>query len=742
MPIRNCFLLLALIFSYHLFGQNTVSIFILDSDNKVDSAWVANRYTQVGFTPSISISEINTTLNTSNFDVVFVAEGYSYDNNVGDFTLDIINENERQIIENYVEDGGHVVWITENWNNYPASNAAFQTINNIYQTNLTESAFFNNQGIGSPNIFRIHPSIGPAGLSPTGTVMTSGSYRTMLNVPNCNKLYTPDVADNSGNVFETCTHTVLAVFPARPKPDEGSIIISSELGMPFKPFMFYGINPIIVYNEELDSAIAKLHYQLIIEENTNELNDWSDISSNMNPNCPVNVASYTLSDTVVCVGDSIFFTHNYDGNVLFYTTQDSGSINIRITNYIINGTCYDDTLVTVRFVNPIIDAGNNVNVCTGDEIVLSAENPSNAGLSWNNGVINNVPFVPQQSDTYIVESTLLGCSYKDSLKVNVTEKAVISLNTDYNIIACKGDQLIFNATTNPTSNINWNNNINNNTPFTADSSADYYVQASIGNCISTDSIRLTVLESPIIEAGNDQEICIGQSVILDAEVEPINSKISWNNEGVDGLYFYPNQTKTYTLTANFNNCISKDSLTIIVNTPPKPYFNVEINYDTDYINTYYFQNATSGGNNNDYLWNFGDNTQSNEFSPTHNYDSRHIKFANVTLYIQDEHNCLDSISKTFKINENVKDSVFVPSAFTPNGDQDNELFIPIFNISPREYDFSIYTRWGQRIFNSTDPKLGWNGKYNNKLVQNGIYSYKLLFNRKSITGTFTVMGEQ
>ena len=49
---------------------------------------------------------------------------------------------------------------------------------------------------------------------------------------------------------------------------------------------------------------------------------------------------------------------------------------------------------------------------------------------------------------------------------------------------------------------------------------------------------------------------------------------------------------------------------------------------------------------------------------------------------------------------------------------------------------------GSAYFNSTDPKLGWNGKYNIKLVQNGIYSYKLLFNRKSITGTFNVMGEK
>ena len=119
-----------------------------------------------------------------------------------------------------------------------------------------------------------------------------------------------------------------------------------------------------------------------------------------------------------------------------------------------------------------------------------------------------------------------------------------------------------------------------------------------------------------------------------------------------------------------------------------------------------------------------------------------IKFANVTLYTYDAFGCMDSISNSYRINENLKDSVFVSSAFTTNGDHDNELFIPIFNMLPREYEFSIYTRRGQRIFNSTDPKLGWNGRHNNKLVQNGIYTYKLLFNRKSITGTFTVMGEK
>ena len=59
MPFRNCFLLLTLIVSYSLCKKNTVSIFILDSNNKLDSAWLANRYTQVVFTPIMVIKTMS-----------------------------------------------------------------------------------------------------------------------------------------------------------------------------------------------------------------------------------------------------------------------------------------------------------------------------------------------------------------------------------------------------------------------------------------------------------------------------------------------------------------------------------------------------------------------------------------------------------------------------------------------------------------------------------------------------------
>lgn len=65
---------------------------------------------------------------------------------------------------------------------------------------------------------------------------------------------------------------------------------------------------------------------------------------------------------------------------------------------------------------------------------------------------------------------------------------------------------------------------------------------------------------------------------------------------------------------------------------------------------------------------------------------------------------LQAQTKTIPCDSNV----FVPNVFTPNGDGTNDVFIPVFGkFIPVEYSFVIYNRWGQIMFESTDPKKGW-----------------------------------
>ena len=70
--------------------------------------------------------------------------------------------------------------------------------------------------------------------------------------------------------------------------------------------------------------------------------------------------------------------------------------------------------------------------------------------------------------------------------------------------------------------------------------------------------------------------------------------------------------------------------------------------------------------------------------------------------------------------------VYVPNAFNPKGV--NKVFIPVgVFVDLQNYDFTIYDRWGQLIFETTDPTQGWDGTYHGKLVEEGVYIYHIQY---------------
>jgi gliding motility-associated-like protein len=72
--------------------------------------------------------------------------------------------------------------------------------------------------------------------------------------------------------------------------------------------------------------------------------------------------------------------------------------------------------------------------------------------------------------------------------------------------------------------------------------------------------------------------------------------------------------------------------------------------------------------------------------------------------------------------------IFVPSAFTPNGDGINDvLFANVTFSSSTDYVFMVYDRWGNVIFQTDNPQIGWDGKYKNKKVEQGVYVYYIRF---------------
>ncbi len=85
--------------------------------------------------------------------------------------------------------------------------------------------------------------------------------------------------------------------------------------------------------------------------------------------------------------------------------------------------------------------------------------------------------------------------------------------------------------------------------------------------------------------------------------------------------------------------------------------------------------------------------------------------------------------------------VFIPNAFTPGGK--NPVFKPVVVFGdPTTYDLVVFNRWGQRVFESSNPSYGWDGSYEGEACPTGIYIYQVIFkgfNQKEINRTGTLM---
>lgn len=130
-------------------------------------------------------------------------------------------------------------------------------------------------------------------------------------------------------------------------------------------------------------------------------------------------------------------------------------------------------------------------------------------------------------------------------------------------------------------------------------------------------------------------------------------------------------------------------------------------------------------NATDFQWYFGDGNFATDVNPSHMY-LEHGNYP-VTLYANNIYGCADST--VYFINITPASELFVPNAFTPDGDNYNEVFNPKgFGISDEDYQFIIFNRWGDIIFESRDPNIGWDGEHNGlRKSQDGVYTWVVYY---------------
>lgn len=91
------------------------------------------------------------------------------------------------------------------------------------------------------------------------------------------------------------------------------------------------------------------------------------------------------------------------------------------------------------------------------------------------------------------------------------------------------------------------------------------------------------------------------------------------------------------------------------------------------------------------------------------------------IKVHDVNNCTDTAIATVAYDDCCKP--FIPDAFTPNGDDHNDVFRLVFKGDMQLEEFSVYNRYGQRLFYTTDYKQGWDGTYNGIKQDMDVYYY-------------------
>jgi gliding motility-associated-like protein len=259
-----------------------------------------------------------------------------------------------------------------------------------------------------------------------------------------------------------------------------------------------------------------------------------------------------------------------------------------------------------------------------------------------------------------------------------------------------------------------------------------------GTPFATDTVRITVTQPPVVRfnaintSGCAAPLCVSfidSSITTSGKIE----QWKWNfggSEGVSDLqhpkHCYNNSGK-YTITLTVTNsfgCTSSNSKGNFINVYPTPIANFTMpEFSSILTPDVAFSNTSIGGVT--WNWDFGDaasgsKNTSTRMHPNHIYSE--IGYYCIQLIATNSHNCIDTTSKCLTIEPN--SSLYIPNAFTPNGDGRNDTFFAKGeNIS--DFEMRIFDRWGNLIFYSDNMNKHWDGrvKPDGLIAEQDVYVY-------------------
>ncbi len=413
-------------------------------------------------------------------------------------------------------------------------------------------------------------------------------------------------------------------------------------------------------------------------------------------------------DTTLCAGTPFTLYADTIGRYLWSTTDTTFSITRAASGvYWVQtdaGACRikSDT-VHVNYATSVnVNLGNDTIMCVGNSLTLAPSLPVGASVLWSTGA--TTPFINVTSTgTYWIKVTLGGCIGFDTIHVTINPKPTVNVGPD--VTVCLGTPVSLQASgtfTSPT--YLWSDG-STSSGINATTTGTYWVVVTDGGCTGTDTTRVNFKPMPEVSLGRDTIICPGNSLVLSSH-QPAGAKFVWNTGSTDSSIVVT-AAGTYTLTVDLNGCTANASINVAQGTAE----HLDLGPDTTLcIGDELILNV----NNNQAVWSTG-------------YVGAAIKVAYPkTYWVMLHEQCgiiMDSITVDFRICD-----IGFPSAFTPNGDGKNDIIKVEGTLKYySDYSLSIFNRWGERVFYTTDIYAGWDGIYNGTKQDLGTYFYMIYY---------------
>ena len=439
-------------------------------------------------------------------------------------------------------------------------------------------------------------------------------------------------------------------------------------------------------------------YHVTVSQNTCQATD--SIWVNLLPVPEVDLGA----DTQLCANEVLELNAAWPGATYLWQNGHTDSILIATqagvyTVTVSLGPCTaSDDKVIGHLPLPVFSLGADTALCQGDSLHLDATYPG-ATYLWQDGS-QGATYTVYQAGNYHLRITLNACSTSDTISISIHPAPIVNLGNDTSV--CQGEQMEWNAAW-PGATYLWQDG-SQDSVFQSNVAGMYWVEVSLGSCLASDTVHLSLRPLPVADLGPDQSICPGDTSMLNAQ--QAGATYLWS-DGSTGANLAVTNAGMYWVEVELEECFASD--TILLQPLPEP--SIDLGNDTlicegDRLLLVAPDDFVS------YLWSNG---ASGNTLPVQTAGIRWLEVFDGCYSVR------DSIEIQM---ESCQCAIWVPNAFTPNGDGVNDNF-EVKGDCVLAYQIRIFDRWGQQVYHSTDLEKAWDGYVDGRLCPMDVYAYRI-----------------